>query len=207
MQRTRSIKKNQTIIYQGEATVTAYEITSGIIRAYTILSTGSEVNIALFGPGDYFPVEVLYESSPATLFYYETLTDAACVSGSAEELRSELAARPNTLASFNKRYVGALLHINALGQGTAYEKLAHTIRYLAMRFGLPLSGKGFVRIDMRLTQQDLANLANLSRETVSIELGRLKQKQAVVEKQKYYTVNTLRLNRLIGDEIVGDTQL
>jgi len=78
---------------------------------------------------------------------------------------------------------------------------------LAMRFGEPLSGKGFYRIVVKLTQQDLANLCTMSRETVSIELSKLKNQRAVIEKEKFYTVNIPLLNKIMGDESASDVQL
>lgn len=201
MQREKAVRKEQIVFYQGEAAYGVHVIKSGIIRTYTILRNGSEVNVAMYGPGDYFPVETAYETSPATLFYYEALTECSLVSYSGDEFRKTRAASPETTVLDSKRYVGALMHVNALGQATAYEKLGHTLRYLAMRFGVPLAGKGFYRIDMKLTQQDLANLCTMSRETVSIELAKLKTKKAVMEKAKLYTVNLPLLNNLLGDEV------
>jgi CRP-like cAMP-binding protein len=207
MIREKAVRKEQIILYQGEAVYGVQVIRCGMVRAYTILSNGSEVNVALYGPGDYFPVETAYDTAPGTLFYYEALTDGTIATMNEQEFRAERAANPQTSYEDSKRYVGALLHVNALGQATAYDKLGHSLRYLAMRFGEPLSGKGFYRIGMKLTQQDLANLCTMSRETVSIELAQLKAKKAVIEKTKLYTVNVPLLNQLLGDEDFSPLQL
>ncbi|QQS19436.1 Crp/Fnr family transcriptional regulator [Candidatus Saccharibacteria bacterium] len=204
MMREKRVRKEQIVLYQGEALSGVYVISEGIIRAYSILGTGSEINIALYGPGDYFPVETAYHSAPATLFYYEALTDCVLHNQTNEDFQSLRAANDSTPAQDSKRYVGALLHVNALGQANAYEKLGHTLRYLAIRFGMAMSGKGFVRINIRLTQQDLANLCTMSRETVSIELAKLKAKNAVSEKLKLYTVNLPQLNSLLGEDNIDE---
>ena len=60
---------------------------------------------------------------------------------------------------------------------------------------------------MKLTQQDLANLCTMSRETVSIELAKFKAKKAILEKSKFYTVNLPLLNQLLGDDGVTDVSL
>lgn len=207
MSREKAIKKEQVILYQGEGAFGVHTIQSGMVRAYTILSNGNEVNVAIYGPGDYFPAETAYETSPATLFYYEALTDCSVVQHSTEEFEAIRFENPRLAIEDSRRYVGALLHVNALGQATAYDKLGHTLRYLAMRFGVETSGKGFVRIDLKLTQQDLANLSTMSRETVSIEIAKYKQDHAIMEKNKLYTVNLPRLNKLLGDEVVVDVRL
>jgi CRP-like cAMP-binding protein len=205
--REKTIRKEQIVVYQGEAVYGVHVITSGIVRAYTILGSGNEVNVALYGPGDYFPVETAYETAPATLFYYEALTDCTLQTHRGDAFRELQASQPDAHDAESKRYVGALLHVNALGQATAYDKLGHALRYLTLRFGLPLAGKGFYRIDMKLTQQDLANLCTMSRETVSIELAKLKAKKAVLEKSKLYTVNLPLLTQLLGDDNLTDVTL
>lgn len=207
MIREKVIRKEQIILYQGEAVFGVHVIKKGMVRAYTILGNGNEVNVAIYGPGDYFPIETAYETSPATLFYYEALTDCTVTIESNEDFQQKRLTDVETIKGDSRRYVGALLHVNALGQATAYDKLGHTLRYLAMRFGIETSGKGYLRIDLKLTQQDLANLCTMSRETVSIELAKLKSEQVVMEKAKLYTVNLPRLNKVLGDEDASDVRL
>ncbi len=199
--RLRPIRKGQIILYQGEAALQIHHLQDGLVRAYSILPGGNEVNIALFGPGDFFPAEIMHDAAPATLFYYEAMTDCQANLLGPADFAALQAADPRAAADFAKRYVGALLHINALGQSSAYHKLGHTLRYLAMRFGQKLTGPGFVRIVPRLTQQDLANLCGISRETASVELGKLKASGAVTEKAKQYSVHMPSLNALMGDNI------
>lgn len=70
MNRDKKIRKEQIILYQGEASYGVNIIKEGVVRAYTILSSGNEVNVALYGKDDFFPVETAYDAAPATLFYY-----------------------------------------------------------------------------------------------------------------------------------------
>lgn len=197
----RDVRKRQIILYHGEATVSVYVVRKGIVRAYTLLNNGAEVIIALFGPGDFFPVNFDLSKAPVSLFYYETMDE-----GTVETFTtSEFKANKESLESYEednaKRYLGSLLHINALVQMTSLERLSHMLRYLALRFGTPLVGKTYIRIDLKLTQQDLANLCNMSRETTNIELSKLKKKKLLTEKGKLYSVNMRELNNLIDDEI------
>ena len=185
--REKTIRKEQIVVYQGEAVYGVHVITSGIVRAYTILGSGNEVNVALYGPGDYFPVETAYETAPATLFYYEALTDCTLQTHRGDAFRELHASQPDVHDAESKRYVGALLHVNALWATARWQ--------------------GFYRIDMKLTQQDLANLCTMSRETVSIELAKLKAKKAVLEKSKLYTVNLPLLTQLLGDDNLTDVTL
>jgi CRP-like cAMP-binding protein len=201
MNHVRLARKDQILLYQGEATSTVNLIREGCIKVYTTLANGNEVIVALFGPGDYFPVGEVSDSALTSLFYHETLVDSTIESMRVDEYLDRLKNNPNLPQYYARRYQGALLHITALVQTTAYEKLAHTLRYLAMRFGTELIGKRYTRIDMPLTQKIIANLSNMSRETTSIELQKLKKQQIVLERSKYYSVDMQAITNLLGDDL------
>lgn len=201
MVRERRINKNQIVLYQGEATTQYYLIKEGVVRAYSILENGSEVVVALYGPGDFFPSSAAASRAVVSVFYYDTMSPVVAETYPVEEFSAVkdqmFSEQPDYWAH---RYLGALLHINALAQVTASKKVAYTLQYLAIRFGKELTGGVLTRIDLKLTQQDIASLSSLSRETVNIELSKLKEKGVISEKSKMYTVNTKALIRFIGDD-------
>jgi CRP-like cAMP-binding protein len=197
----RSIKANQTVFYQGEAVTKVYHLNSGLVRSYIIHDNGDESTIAFFGPNDIFPITSAYNITPVTLFYYETIVDSVVMVYDEAEFATESAVDPQAeLHRFATRYVGALLHVSALAQQTASLKLCHTLRYLAVRFGEKLVMGSRTKVTIKLTQHDLAALSNLSRETVSIELTKLKRQDIISVKAKYYYVNLAKLNAMISQE-------
>ena len=183
-------------------------IKDGIVRAYTILESGAEVIVALHGSGDFFPSSSPSSRAVFSVFYYESMTPVQLESYAIEDFAqmSEriLAEHPEY---WTHRYLGALLHINALAQVTAGKKLAYTLQYLSIRFGTELTGGLLTRIELKLTQQDIASLCGLSRETVNIELNNLKAKGIVQEKSKVYTVNMKALIKLLGDDAMADVEI
>lgn len=203
MSQMRTVRKRQILLYRGEATDRIYVVRKGIVRAYTLLNNGSEVIIALFGPGDYFPVSFDRSKAPVSLFFYETMDECSVETLTISEFRSHKDNLDSDDEDNARRYLGSLLQINALVQMTSLERLSHMLRYLALRFGTPLVGNMYIRIKLKLTQQDLANLCNMSRETINIELSKLKKKKIVTEKAKLYSVNMSELNKFIDDEIGG----
>jgi CRP-like cAMP-binding protein len=68
-----------------------------------------------------------------------------------------------------------------------------------LRYGRELKG-GYANIQIPMTQQEFANFSGLTRETVTLEIHRLKDKKIISVRSKYYTVNTDKLNGLIDDE-------
>lgn len=202
MGQLRVLKKKQTILYQGEAVARVYQIKKGVIKAYSSFDNGSEAIIAMYGPGDFFPSSHDSETSSVSLFCYATMSDSVVEVCGLDEFAEK--TKTYNQKDFSRKYLGALLHINALVQITAHEKLLHTLRYLALRFGTPLSGGVYTRINIKLTQQDIAELCNMSRETTNIELSKLKSKDVFTEKAKMYSVNLKLLNKHIGDDIGND---
>ena len=55
MVRPKVIRKEQVVVYQGEASFGVHVVRKGMVRAYSILASGNEVNVAIFGSGDFFP--------------------------------------------------------------------------------------------------------------------------------------------------------
>lgn len=207
MTRRRTIRKGQIVLYQGEVTSSVFMIKQGIIRAYSILANGNEINVALFGRDDYFPIGVVAGQLPVAVFYYEALTDAEIEVVASDAILEILVSDPAEFERMTRRYLGALLHIQALGQDSAAAKLAQTLRYLALRFGGPVDGDGYRELDISLTQSDVARLANVSRETVSHELSALKNQQAVWQTGKRYRLHVGRLSQFSGDELQPDINL
>lgn len=204
----KEFKKSQTVFYQGEAPTCSFRIAKGLVRAYIIHENGEEATIAFFAPGDIFPIAYPFSIAPVSLFYYETVVDTVCETYRGDELIEELAKdAPGELRRFAKRYAGALLHVASLAQNSAYDKVAHTLQYLAIRFGELLPDGRHYKISLRLTQHDLAKLCNISRETASIELGVLKSRGIISERNKHYIVHMDKLSAAAGDEVTTPIDL
>lgn len=204
----RTLRSGQIVFYQGEAALQTYRILNGLVRAYVIHDNGDEATIAYYGPGDIFPIAPSFDITPVTLFYYETAAESEVEVMHKRDfddyLRSHSDEEHHKSAA---RYVSSLMHISALAQPTARGKLAHTIRYMAIRFGEKSFDGTRRKISIKLTQQDLARLCNASRETMSIELGKLKDEGVLSVKEKKYIVHLAKLNELISDESTTDINL
>ncbi len=204
----RSLRPGQILFYQGEAALQTYRVESGLVRAYLIHDNGDEATVAYFGPGDIFPIASSFDIAPVTLFYYETAAETNVSVMNKKDLDDFITNNArDELHKSATRYVSSLLHISALMQTTARSKLAHTMRHLAIRFGEKSLDGSRRKISIKLTQLDLARLCSASRETMSIELGRLKNEGVVIAKGKQYIVHLQKLNELISDESSADINL
>ena len=185
----RSVKKGQTIVYQGEIPYSVFEVKTGLVRALSINENGEERTLALYGPGDFFPMGYAHEIVNVALFSYVSQTNTELQLHPKDEFQEMIAKDCKKAAKqLSSQYVASMVHINALGQATARDKIIHILHYLSIRFGEELTGKVFTRITIPLTQLDIAKMASVTRETAAVELGTLRKEGLVDVKKRYYSV-------------------
>lgn len=209
---TRTFKKGEIIIFQGEAPRNAFVVKDGVIKAYNLSVNGDEKPVAFYAADAPFPGAWLYGKLSSAIFYYEVFTDEATVYIiNREEFIDFLKKRPELLYQELERHVvdqlGTSMRLNALQHSRASDKLLYTLHYLALNHGKEVEA-GQIQIMLDLTHQDFANLTGLTRETAATELNKLKR-QAVITygKQKPYRLNLKRLMQLLNDQYIADMNI
>jgi CRP-like cAMP-binding protein len=162
----RSYKKGQTLLYQGEVPRSAYFIKSGVLKIYDISASGEEKIIMFSGPGDIIPVAWVFDKAAVSLYYCDAFNDTEVYAVPRSEITDFLAKDYASLTHAFENSVllqiGSMLHISALEQSRATEKLVRVLHHLVLRFGhKTASGKHI--IDLRLTHLDLAVLVGITR--------------------------------------------
>lgn len=206
----RVIKKGQTVLFQGEVPRQVYIIKSGAIKAYNIDPNGEEKIIALVGTNEIMAPSWVFNKAPVALYYYDAFVDTEVYILSREDLQNILDTNKDALrAAFDRIvsvFIGSNIHINALENSKSSQKIVNLLHYLTMRFGTtPKENK--VTIDLRLTQHDLARMLGLTRETVAMELSRLKKQNILSYKSQHYSVDTKALQRLHGEEGFAELEI
>ena len=145
----------------------------------------------------------IFGRSQTVLYYHQAHTDCQLYVIDRESILEHVAQNP----SFSKYIFDTLvsaemnraLQVEALEQSRAQLKLLYTFRHLALMNGVELKD-GLVKINIPLTQQELANFIGLTRETTVLELRKLKRLMLIFREHKYYLVDTTKLDGLIDDE-------
>jgi CRP/FNR family cyclic AMP-dependent transcriptional regulator len=198
----RHFKKDRPLFYQGEVPQTAFFIKSGVVKVYNITTAGEEKIVSYESEGSLVPSGWLFSKSPAALFYYDSFTDSQLYSIPKRDLisfvNSNHAAATTLLDHYASMYTAAIMHLHALEQSRARDKLLHIFQYLALRFGKPLRGTTY-RIELRLTHQDIANLIGITRETVTAEISKLSKSGTVKSENLHYIVDTNKALRQVGE--------
>lgn len=208
--RVTRFKKGEVIFAQDDLPTTAYVIKKGIVKTYNISADGDEKPISFEIENGIIPASWVFAKARRTLFFYEAFTacDLYCVPR--DKYIDYIKAHPDLLYdvfnSFIGYHIGLQLRIHALEQSKASTKILSTLQFFCLRFG-ERRNNGVVRIRLTLTQQELANFIGLTRETVSIELKKLKQQHIISRARQHYFVKTAKLDELLDENYDSDLSL
>ncbi len=199
----RKLKKGWPILYQGEVPRSAFVIKKGMVKVYDISANGEEKVVSFGAEGGLVPTPWIFDKSPVSLYYYDAFTDCEIYTVPRNLLRDKLMSSEEllkySLDIYVSLYVGTAMHVYALEQTKASDKLLRILQYLAMRFGKEVK-PGIFRIDMRLTHQDLAHMIGMTRETTAVELGKLRKSKAISYSNQRYLLNMSKLQQILGED-------
>lgn len=199
----RKLKKGWPILYQGEVPRYAFVVKKGMIKVYDISANGEEKVVTFGSVGSFMPAPWIFEKSPVSLYYFDAFTDCEVYAVPrqllTEKIRSSKALLEYALDKYVSMYVGATMHIFALEQTKASDKLLRILQYLSMRFGVELK-PGIQRIDLRLTHQDLAHMIGMTRETTAVELGKLRKSNVINYANQRYILNVKKMQQILGED-------
>lgn len=198
---TKHFSQNESIIMQGASSECIYAVRSGFIKGYDISTNGIEQLLWFGATGDFFPTNWIFAKPSTSTFFYDAFTDVELYCVARSQLISFL--QTNNQASFEltQRYAtnfnDALNHLNATGKPRAEEKLLHLLYFLARTSRVEKHRTSGIEIALPLTHQHIANLLGLTRETVAVELKKLKDRKLVFYDRWHFVVYQDRLEQEI----------
>jgi len=199
----KRFSKGEIVMVQGEVPTCAYVVKKGVIKTYNLTSQGEEKPIAFDIKNEIFPISWVFSKSSRAQYYYEAFTDCELYCIPAQDLIAYMMRDTESLFEyfdyFVSRYMNFQMRINALEQSKAASKVLNTVHFLCLRYGEEVK-KDTVKIQLPLTQQDLANFMGLTRETTGIELKKLQRQGVLTYRKQNYIVNTSKLNDLLDED-------
>lgn len=180
------------IIYTFDDQNTFYLIKSGYIKRYLIANDGALGVQSIYGPGYFFPLTPVFSTlfdqninRGAETYYYQTMTPVQiyCIENSvlAEKVKEYPLLYKDLLFESGRRLQSNIQQLENVSFRHADRRLAHQLVYFARQFGEKTDSG--TKISLPLTQQDLADILSLTRETVSREMSKLKNKQLIIPGQ------------------------
>jgi CRP/FNR family cyclic AMP-dependent transcriptional regulator len=200
--RTRNFSAGSTILYMGEVPQTAHILARGVVRVFSISDQGEEQIVMYHTEGEFFPSPWIFNKAPSTLFFYEAVTECSVAFVPRADLITYMQKQPERLLAmldyFTTNYSASLIHVNALEQHRAHDKLLYILYYLCKRHG-KTKGK-MVTIPFALTHQNLASLVGVTRETAATEMNNLKKQGILTYDNQLYEVHLERLLNAMNED-------
>lgn len=180
------------IIYTFDDQNTLYLIKSGYIKRYLIANNGDLGVQSIYGPGYFFPLTPVFSNlfsqnfnRWAETYYYQTMTQVQLYSiGNSvliEKIKDDPLLYKDLLFEAGRRLQSNIQQLENISFKHADRRLAHHLIFLARQFGEKTETG--TKILLPVTQQDLADMLSMTRETVSREMTKLKNKDLVITGQ------------------------
>jgi CRP-like cAMP-binding protein len=171
--------KGHVICSQGDSFEYVYMIDAGMVKIYSLDAAGSERTITIFSRHNIFPIIWLMERPPPRhLYYYEAFTKVSCYVAPLRKVKEYISNRPDILLPLvdilTKAYLNFTGRIENLEKSHIHERMEFVLYMLAIRLGTVQDN--IACIDALITQEDIASLAGVTRETMSVEINAARSK-------------------------------
>ena len=197
----RRVPRGTTIFSKGDEGSSMMAVQAGRVRNSAVSADGKEVTLNVIDAGEIFGEIALLDGKPrsadATAQEDTVLMVVERKQFLPFVLRNE-ALMERLLAVLCDRLRRTSLVLEEIALFDLPARLARLLVKLSQDYGRPAEGGG-VRIDLKLSQRDLATLVASSRETVNKQLRGWRE-QGVLEQTSGYLVvrNAAALERLVG---------
>lgn len=176
----RKYKKGEMLIRADDDPQGIFCLTKGYVRQYTISKNGSELSLHILKPVSYFPMVWAMNGTP-NLYYFEALTSVEVGRAPRDQVVNFIKDKPviifDLMSELLEDYAETLTRVEHLVFSDAYRRVISVLLYIAKHFGVEKNGNIFVK--HRFTQQDIATLVGVARETAGHEMVKLEKKGLV----------------------------
>lgn len=196
-----SVQRGTALYLQGDKPSYMYIIEQGIVKAYIITSDGAERQITLQGQGEDIPMGFSTGLVDKVEYFYEAYSRSCKLRRiPRKEFMKILRGDEKMLFEFYSRHekqMRALLaRINALEHSRASDKVAFMLMQMSDQIGIRLRPYQS-RFRLTVTQQEIADMVGLTRETTGIELKKLEVKKILSHSRKNYVLYVERLKQYL----------
>jgi CRP-like cAMP-binding protein len=192
---TQTFERDEAIFHQGSMGSTLYIIVRGQVRIYTVNEAGQELTVRMLKTGEFFGELALLDGQPRS-----ASVEAMCPTIALTLHRSTflhiLSDYPSIAASVLEAMAARLrmttVYAEQMANLPAPQRVVRQLLELATCYGI--ADRGAIRIDLHLTQDDLASLSGTTRETVNRVLSNLRDQGLIrVERAR---VSVLKMQQL-----------
>lgn len=176
----RDYKKGEMLIRADDDPQGIFCLTKGYVRQYTISKSGFELTLHILKPISYFPMVWAINGTP-NVYYYEALSPVEVGRAPRDQVVNFIKDKPTItfalMSELLEDYAETLTRVEHLVFSDAYRRVISILLYLAKHFGE--KSENGVMVHQRFTQQDIATLVGVARETAGNEMVKLEKKGLV----------------------------
>jgi CRP/FNR family cyclic AMP-dependent transcriptional regulator len=171
----KEFKKNETILYEEDTNKYMYVILTGSVRVIKTTEDGKEIMIAVHKSGDSFGEISLIDGKTTTASVLATQVSRLAIMAK-EDFYSLIYSQKMVLNNLLRKLCSLIREdvdqIELLNFNNASQRVKVLLMKLAHKHGEKIP-EGII-LHIRLTHQDMANMAGLTRETVTRIIDKLK---------------------------------
>jgi CRP-like cAMP-binding protein len=196
--RMQEVKKRQAIYLPGDPSTTVYLLKKGRVKIASTAPSGKEVTFDILEAGEIFGEFEVLEGGPRETLA-EALDDTLICAIRREDFERYLRQHPDLTVKLTKLIGLRLRKIQSRVEDLVFRdvpsRLAHLLLDLSKSEGVP--DEAGIRIKVKLTHQEIANLIGCTRETVSNTLGQFRERKLIqIEGRSITLLNADGLARL-----------
>lgn len=198
--RMEEVKKRQPLYLTGDPSSNVYLLKKGRVKIANTASSGKEVTFDILEAGEVFGELDVLEDAPRSTSA-EALDDALICVIPRKDFDQYLAMHPTVMFKLTKLIGLRLKKIQSRVEDLVFRdvpaRLAHLLSELGKTEGAA-DAQG-IRLKVRLTHQEMANLIGCSRETVSTIMGQFRDQGLIQMDGRTITIlNEKGLSRLLA---------
>ncbi len=195
---TNEVKKKQPIYLAGDPSENLYFLKEGRVKITRIDESGKEFTLTLLEPGEIFGELGLFDDSPRETTAV-ALEDSIICLMKRQDFEKYAAQKPELSLKLTKLMGLRLRQIENRIEELLFRDVPSRLARLLLRLvdQHPRQTKQGVRINIKLSQQELANLIGATREMTSMVLNSFKKQGLINVEAKYiYIMNRNQLEKI-----------
>lgn len=200
---TKNYRRGEIILFGDDQPINIHFIVEGYVKVYSIDNGGNEKLITFDRENEFFPIGWAFFKDDASPYYYEAYTDCQICLIPREQHQRFLQENPEAIEPmfdyFITRYMDLSGRVNSLVQAKAALKLGYTLQFLMRRFGEHQASTWVIK-HPPLPQQALAGFTGLTRETVNLELQKMKRAGVLRYDRSHLVIDEQKLQLYLGEE-------
>lgn len=205
--RKLTFAKGEIILRAGDEPQGVYLIEKGLVKIYALSNNGEERIHLFYAEHDVFPLMWAFKHAVRNV-YYEALEPTTLWIMPLDTFRGYISQNPEAANHLLEQTVGLFRlyasRIDNLLRSNSNDRVAQVLISLTSRFGVK-TGPGEYTIDAVLTHSDIGSSINLTRETSSRAIERLKRNGVIAydDERRIVVKNMEKLIKIVGEEEVA----